>query len=126
MTIAFWCVLAAAILPYLFVGIAKLGGKRGYNNKSPRDFLAKQEGFAKRANFAQMNSFEALPAFAAAVIIAHLAGNASQGLMDNLAMGFIAARVLYGVCYIMDLATLRSLVWTAGFGCMVALFVVSA
>jgi uncharacterized MAPEG superfamily protein len=125
MTIAFWCVLAAAVLPYIFTGVAKAGGGK-YNNKSPREFLDKQEGYRKRANFAQLNSFEAFPAFAAAVVIAHIAGNASQGMMDGLAMGFIAARVAYGLCYIFDLATLRSLVWTAGFGCIVALFVVSA
>ena len=97
MTNAYWCVLIAAMMPYIFTFIAKFTGGR-YNNYSPREFLEKQEGFRKRANWAQMNSFEAFPAFAAAVIIAHLTGG-EQGWIDTLAMAFIALRVVYGALY---------------------------
>ncbi len=38
MTLAYWCVLAAALMPFLFTGIAKFSGGR-YNNYSPREFL---------------------------------------------------------------------------------------
>ena len=121
MPIGYWCVLIAALLPYVFTGLAKAGGRR-YNNYSPREFLEKQEGYRKRAHWVQLNSFEAFPAFAAAVIIAHLSGG-NQEWIDMLAMAFIAIRVLYGVLYLSNHATLRSLVWTAGIGCTVALFV---
>jgi len=124
MSLAYWCVLAAAIMPYVFTGIAKFSGGR-YNNYSPREFLEKQEGFRKRAHWAQLNSFEAFPPFAAAVIIAHLTGG-EQGYIDTLAIAFIGIRVLYGVMYLANLAALRTLVWTAGLGCVIALFTAGA
>ncbi|AHK15346.1 MAPEG family protein [Thalassolituus oleivorans] len=121
MTNAYWCVLIAAMMPYIFTFIAKFTGGR-YNNFSPREFLEKQEGFRKRANWAQMNSFEAFPPFAAAVIIAHLTGG-EQGWIDTLAMAFIGLRVVYGALYIGNFATMRTLIWTAALGCNIALFV---
>ena len=119
MTRAYWCVLIAGLLPYLATATAKAGAK--YDNNHPRDWLAKQEGWRRRANAAQSNGFEAFPFFAAAVIVAHLA-HAPQGRVDLLALGFIAARVAYIATYIADVAPLRSLVWAAGLGCAVALF----
>jgi len=124
MTTAYWCVLAAALMPYLFAGIAKFGDRR-YDNRAPRDFLSSLEGRQKRADWAQQNSFEAFPAFAAAVIIAHLAQGA-QGAINALAVTFVLLRIVYGWAYITDRPTLRSLVWIAALGCVVALFVVAA
>lgn len=66
------------------------------------------------------------PAFAAAVIIAHQAGGAEQALLDQLAVAFIVSRLLYFICYLADWGPVRSLVWFAGMGLIVALFVVSA
>ena len=63
---------------------------------------------------------------AAAVIIAHQAGGAAQALLDQLALAFIVSRVLYFICYLADWGPVRSLVWFAGMGLIVALFVVSA
>lgn len=123
MTIAYWCVLAAALLPYVFTILAKSGGR--YNNYAPREYLAKQEGIYQRANWVQMNSFEAFPAFAAAVIIAHLAG-AAQNTLDTLAVVFIICRVLYGLAYLANKASLRSVVWMAGLACVVGLFAIAA
>ncbi|MCJ7555450.1 MAG: MAPEG family protein [Gammaproteobacteria bacterium] len=122
MTIALWCVLVAGIMPYLFTGIAK-SSRPGYNNRAPREFLSTLEGWGQRANWAQVNSFEAFPLFAVAVLAAQLRG-AEQSVVDQLAMGFIAARLAYGAFYVFDRATLRSLAWTAGIGCAVALFIV--
>ena len=70
MSIAYWCVLVAAAFPYVFTLLAKSSGR--YNNSAPREFLEKQEGYHKRAHWVQLNSFEAFPAFAAAVIIAQI------------------------------------------------------
>ncbi|WP_430459759.1 MAPEG family protein [Thalassolituus sp. LLYu03] len=123
MTIGYWCVLAAALLPYVFTLLAKSGGR--YNNHAPREFLEKQSGLHKRAHWVQLNSFEAFPPFAAAVIIAHLTGVA-QSTIDALAIAFIVIRVVYGVLYLTDKASLRSVVWMAGVGVVVALFVAGA
>ncbi len=124
MTTAFWCVLVAAVLPYLMIGVAKIGA-RGFDNRRPRDWYDRTEGFRRRAVWAQNNSFEIFPLFAAAVIIAHLAG-AEQATVDGLAIAFVASRIAYAISYLADLHLLRSLVWTAGFFCCVALFIVAA
>jgi uncharacterized MAPEG superfamily protein len=124
MTAAYWCVLVAALLPIVWAGAAKAGA-RGYNNARPREFLGALSGWPARANFAQQNSYEAFPPFAAGVIIAHLC-NAPQPTIDALAVTFIAARVAYGLCYIADRAGLRSLLWLVGFSCVVGLFVTAA
>ena len=49
MTLAYWCVLAAILLPYAFTGFAKFQGGFGLNeNKNPREFLEKLGGARKR------------------------------------------------------------------------------
>ncbi|MCP1676065.1 putative MAPEG superfamily protein [Natronocella acetinitrilica] len=123
MTLAYWIVLVAAVMPVVFAGIAKAGGE-AYDNRNPRDWLARQEGWRKRANAAQQNSVEAFAPFAAAVIIAHQLG-AGQATINTLAVLFILCRVVYGALYIKDMHSLRSLAWLAGFGCVIALFIVS-
>src|SRR3546814_10004956 len=44
-----------------------------FDNAAPRDYFEQSTGWRKRAHWAQLNSFEAFPAFAAAVIIAQIA-----------------------------------------------------
>jgi len=124
MTIAFWCVLIAGLLPYVATLTAKLGA-RAYDNANPREWLASQSGYRRRANAAQQNAFEAFPLFAAAVIVAQLTG-APQARVDLLAVAFIVARVLHFALYLADLATMRSLAWLLGFGCAIAIFVAGA
>lgn len=128
MTVAYWCVLIALFLPYLSTVTAKAvsGGFSPKHNHDPRALLASLEGLGRRANNAQLNSFEVTPAFAATVIIAHLAGGAEQALLDQLAIAFIISRLAYFICYLADWAPLRSLVWFAGMGLIISLFVVSA
>ncbi|EJM71714.1 hypothetical protein DOZ80_19045 [Pseudomonas fluorescens] len=126
MTVALWCILIAIFLPYVCTWIAKLsGGFRLKDNHDPRGFLDNLEGVGKRANAAQLNSFEVIPAFAAAVIVAHLAGNAELVTINVLAVLFITSRLLYIICYLADWATLRSLVWFVGMALIVSFFVVS-
>jgi uncharacterized MAPEG superfamily protein len=124
MTTAYWCVLAAALLPYLFTAIAKTTGAR-FDNRDPRTWQSRLTGLPARAHAAHLNSFEAFPFFAAAVIIAHLA-QAPQARIDNLALAFVALRIGFGVCYLAGWATLRSLVWVLGFACCIALFFIAA
>ena len=126
MTLAYACILVAALLPIVCAGIAKSGkfgqprSQGGYDNHDPRAWLARQTGYRARANAAQANSFEALPFFIGAVIVAHLTGGA-QPLVDALAVTFIALRVAYIALYVADRDLLRSLVWVAGLACCVAL-----
>lgn len=121
MPLSYWCVLIAALLPYAAAIIAK--SKQGFDNAAPRDWLAKQEGFRARADAAQLNSFEAFPLFAIAVLVAQQR-SAPQDTVNMLAVIFVVARVAYIALYVANLATLRSLVWLVGLGCAVAMFFV--
>lgn len=123
MTTAYWCVLAAGLLPYLATVTAKLGAR--FDNRHPREWLAKQSGYRARANAAQLNGFEAFPLFAAAVIVAHQLG-APQPRIDTLALTFVAARLVYFGCYLADVHWLRSVAWFVGIGCAVGIFVTPA
>ena len=123
MTLAYWCVLIAALLPYLWVVMAKTAP--GFSNRAPRAFLEKVSGWHQRALWAQYNAFEAPPLFIAGVIIAHQL-NVPQGRIDGLAAAFISFRLAHGVFYLMDWAAARSLAWIAAFACAVALFVSAA
>ena len=127
MTIAFWCVLGATMIPFLFVGYAKMTPKfmEGDYNKNPREYEEGLDGARKRAYWAQLNGFEAFPPFAAAVIIAHIAG-APQDTINALALVFVACRLVYGVLYVANLDKLRSLAWSGGIGSVVGLFIVAA
>lgn len=126
MTIANWCVLAACVLPVLTVGLAKAGAARlsrqngGYDNQNPREWEAKLGGWQARAVAAQNNGFEAAPLFIAAVVLAQQA-HADQGSIDTLAMLFIGLRVAYVAVYLLNLGTIRTLVWTAGLATCVAM-----
>lgn len=128
MTLAYWCVLVAIFLPYVSTVLAKAsaGGFTPRHNRDPRAFLADAQGLARRANNAQQNGFEITPAFAAAVIIAHLIHGAEQGVIDQIAVAFVISRVLYTLCYAADWALLRSLVWAVGLGLIASLFIISA
>ena len=128
-TLAYWCLLVAALLPIAWSGLAKAGmfGKRrgegGYDKAKPRVWLARQKDWRARAHAAQANSFEALPFFMAAVIIAHQLG-AQQGRLDILAFLFVVLRILYVMMYVAGMANARSLVWTAAFVVNVAILFV--
>jgi uncharacterized MAPEG superfamily protein len=121
MPIALWCVLIAALLPYLCIQIARFSGPKR-DNRTPRAWAASLTGLAQRANGAQHNHFEVFPFFAVAVLVAILGGSPVDRV-NWLAVGFIAARVLYPVCYLANWASVRSLVWTVGFVITITLFV---
>ena len=120
MTIPYLCILIAALLPYVWVTIAKASGNK-YDNRDPRGWLAQQDNArAHRANAAQLNGFETFPAFAASVLMAQFAG-VDHGRITWLAVGFVAFRVLHGLFYVGNKPPLRSLTWFAGLFCVLAL-----
>jgi uncharacterized MAPEG superfamily protein len=120
MTLAFWMILVAVLLPYVTVGFAK-GGSSAYENGDPRTWAGRQDGWRKRAIAAHQNHFEAFAPFAAGVIVASIA-HAPQPLVNGLAVAFILFRVIYTAIYLKGLATLRSTVWSFGLLCVIALF----
>ena len=118
---ALLCVLIAGLLPYLYTGVAKVAGPR-YDNRDVRGWQGRLGGLPYRANAAHLNSFESFPLFAAAVLAA-MATGADASRVNLLAISYVVLRLVYGMVYLMDLATLRSLVWFAAIGCSVAIFV---
>lgn len=126
-TLAYWCVLVAVLLPILCSWLAKSGqmGKPrregGFDNHDPRGWLARQADWRARANAAQQNSFEVLPFFIGAVIIAHQLG-AHQARLDVLAFLFIFLRLIYIMAYVSDMARARSVVWALAFLVNIAIF----
>ena len=124
MSIAYWCILIAAVLPYVWVSVAKGSGAR-YNNRDPRGWQARQDNpRSQRAYAAQLNAFEAFPPFAASVLMAEFAQVDGQRIIW-LAAAFVVFRVLHGIVYIADLHAVRSLVWFGGFSCVVGLMLSS-
>ena len=125
MAIAYWCILVAALLPYVWVFIAKQSGER-YNNHDPRSWQDKQTNpRSRRANAAQLNGFESFPAFVAGVLMAQLAG-VDPAMITKLALGFVVARILHGAFYVADAPSLRSLSWLVGMLCVLGLIVMAA
>lgn len=125
MAIAYWCILIAAVLPYVWASVGK-SAVRGYDNSDPRGWVAKQTNpRTQRGNAAHLNAFEAFAPFAAGVLMAQAAG-VDPGRIAALAVAFIVCRVLHGLFYIADKHALRSLVWAIGIGCVVALMAQAA
>lgn len=125
MTIAYWCVLAAGLLPYVAIGIAKWDRTYLSHNTDPRAWEATLTGMQARAHAAHLNGFEAFPLFAAGVVIASIC-KAPGGTVDTIAITFVAARIAYLGAYLANTDKLRSLVWMVGIACNVALFVIAA
>lgn len=122
---AYWCVLIAALLPYVWVAIAKTAAPR-YDNRDPRGWMARQDRpRTVRANAAQLNAFEAFAPFAAGVVLAQLAGVSAERIA-LLAIVFVALRLAHGVFYLANVHAMRSLVWFGGFACVLGLLALAA
>lgn len=118
MTMAFWCVFVAALLPYVPFGLAS----SKLNPNAPRLGVAALEGVAARAYGAHLNGFEAFPFFAAAVIVSHIVEGANA-TVGWLALAFILARLAHMAFYLMDRQPLRSASFFVGMALTVVIFV---
>ena len=121
MTIAELCLLGAVVLTILSIMPAKLSGRGEYDNGNPRDPRYFTPGLRSRSQGAHLNGYEAFPFFAVAVILAEMRA-VPQGTVDKLAVAFLVARILYVLLYLGDRPSLRSVVWSVGFACNVAIF----
>ncbi len=128
MTTPFWCILVASLLPYVWSSAAvkaRIDQFGQLDNRLPRAQQALLGGWGARSLAASANGFETFPLFAAAVIIAHIAG-ADAGASAAWSLVYLAARSLHGIFYVGDLDKLRTLAFAAGQACSVALFVLAA
>ena len=124
MTKANWCIFIAFLLPYLFVLAAKVGTKE-FNNQRPRESLAALTGWRSRAYSAHLNGFEAFAPFAAAVIMAQIAG-VEQNTIDMLASSFVGFRLAHGFLYLSNNDIWRSTVWLCGWLCVISIYLLTA
>ena len=124
MTIPFWCLLIAVLIPYVLAFTAAYHKTQQFgsvDNNQPRVQGAALTGTGARVWAAQQNAWEALAVFTAAVGVAHFAG-ADPGRSALAAELFIVARILHAIFYATDLATLRSLAFMVAFGSCLWLF----
>jgi uncharacterized MAPEG superfamily protein len=122
MPFAYWCVLIAAMLPTVWVLYAKRGAT---DNHNPRAGIEQLPPAKRRAYGAHLNAIENFPFFAAAVIIALQLG-APVATVSWLAGLYILIRIIHGLLYIADQASLRSASYLAGFIVNVVIFVLPA
>ena len=118
MTVAFWCVLIAALLPYVPFALAS----SKLDARTPRVGAQALEGLAARGYGAHLNSFEAFPFFAAAVIVSHVVEGANA-TVDWLAVAFIVARLAHMAFYMMDRPPLRTTFFFIGLALTIVIFV---
>ncbi len=116
-------VVVACLLPYVFAILSKKVGGFDFktDNHHPRDFLAKTTGLSARLNAAQANSFESLPIFIGAVLLAMYCF-VPQNIINFLAWFYVLLRVIFGVAYAYDLAMFRSVIWGLSLMCCLQLF----
>lgn len=120
MPLAYWCVLVAALLPLLWVSIAKFGADG--DNHRPREDYERLSPWQRRAYAAHQNAYENFPFFAVAVVVAITQG-ASVDTVNRLAVIYVAIRIVHGLLYIGDYATARSTIYTLGLFVNIAIFV---
>jgi len=116
-------IIVACILPFLWTGYAKFTSKK-YNNSTTRDSVEKFTGKSRRAHFAHLNSFEALPFFIASVLVANINQVDTSNLHSLIGL-YLFFRIVYGILYIQDIATARSIVWTLAIICNMTLLALS-
>jgi len=114
LTILGWC-LVLAIVQILLPGMFRTRETGLDYNAGPRDepCPAPVAPVTGRLQRAQRNLFETLPLFAAAILIAHVAGR-NGDLTWWGAVLYLASRVLYVPLYAAGIPVVRSVVWTVG------------
>ncbi len=122
MPVAYWSILIAALLPLVWAGYAKAGAR---DNNTPRDDAENLTGARRRAYAAHQNAYENFPFFAVAVMAA-LSFGASPGMVDWLAVLYIAFRVAHGLLYVADKSRLRSMAYAGALFVNIAIFVLPA
>ncbi len=118
MTVAFWCVFVAAILPYVPFGLAS----SKLNPRAPRLGAPALEGLAARAYGAHLNGFEAFPFFAAAVLVSHIVEGANA-TVGWLALAFTVVRLAHMGFYLSDRQPLRSASFFVGLALTIVIFI---
>ncbi len=127
MTTPFLCVLAAFVLAWamrlpVFVAIKRSG--RELDIANPELQMNALEGLGARAVAAHRSALQNFAPFAAAVVVAHLAG-ADPRRTSVLAITFVVAQLVHGLAYLADVDYLRSFVWLIAWFATLGLFLLA-
>jgi uncharacterized MAPEG superfamily protein len=117
MTVAIWCILIAATLPYVAFGFVK-----GIDANQPRYHVGDLAGQSLRAYGAHLNGLETFPWFASAVIVSHMVGGPSV-VANILAVIYILLRIGHMAAYIAGRQPLRSAAFTVAQFVALAIFI---
>jgi len=101
MTIPFWCLATASLIPYVLAVATAPFRKHQFgtlDNNNPRKQQRELEGTGARLVAAQQNMWEALLVFTIRVFIAHFA-KADERASAIAAITFVAARVAHPIFY---------------------------
>ena len=123
--ILLYAIAAAALLvyfPYLFVAFGR--AQVGYDMSAPRALFDKLPAYAQRATWAHQNSFEVFMFFAVAALMVYVTKTGSS-YTTNLALAFLATRLAYSLCYIVNIPLVRSLMWAGSMACIAGLITTS-
>lgn len=123
MPLAYWCILVAALLPFVWVKYARSGS--GVDNRQPREGDENLAPQKRRALAAHQNALETFPFFAIAVLAALTMG-APASTVNVLAVLYILLRIAHGLFYIAGNGALRSLVFALGMVANVVIFALPA
>ncbi|WP_076418648.1 MAPEG family protein [Colwellia sp. UCD-KL20] len=120
MSLLIWTLFIAVLLPFIakipvVVAMQRLGK---YDNNHPRSQQEKLTGLGARALAAHQNAFESLIIFCPAILIA-VATNHTGELIQQTAITYLIARVIYNLLYLLNFSTLRSFVWAISLFCPV-------
>lgn len=117
MTIAIWCILIAATLPYVAFSFVK-----GLDPIQPRYHVGDLAGQSIRAYGAHLNGLETFPWFASAVIVAHMIAGPSR-IADVLAVVYVLIRIGHMAAYMAGRQPLRTGAFAAGQFIALAIFI---
>lgn len=123
MPLAYWCVLIAALLPYVLGKYAKSGVES--DNRYPREDYDNFPPRNRRAYAAHLNALETFPFFAVAVVIALTMG-APVYMVNVLAVLYIVLRIAHALLYIFNQPAARSMVFAAAMAVSIGIFVLPA
>lgn len=116
-TLLLGAIAIEAVLVYLpFVAVAYGRMTNDYDISAPRAMADKLPDWAKRANWAHQNAWEAFAIFTAAALMAYVSGLDSDTTRIQV-IAHVVARLLFPVFYIANIPLLRSMMFAVGSIC---------
>lgn len=118
-------ILIACFLPYFYNLIIRYAAVD--QSTSAREYVSnssRHQRLAQRANAVRQDSFEGLPLFIAAILVADYLV-LSDWVVFILGVGYLIFRMAYGICYLMGWSPLSRTLWILATACPVLMLLLS-